>query len=58
VGFFQRDQDGAVRGHGAHLPPYTHQKYIYSWNNAHKKLTGNWQKKSYMNKPAVRKTST
>ena len=25
------DQDGGVRGHGAHLPPCTHQKYIYVW---------------------------
>ena len=45
-------QDGGQRGHGAHLPPQTHQKYIYMWNNSHGKLTGNWKKKSYTTKAA------
>ena len=31
-------QDGRVGGLGAHLPPKTHQNYIYIWNNSHGKL--------------------
>ena len=38
-----RDQDGGVKGYGAHLPPQTHQKYIYMWNNSQRKSTENWQ---------------
>ena len=30
--------------------PQTHQKYIYMWNNSHRKPTGNWQKISYTQK--------
>ena len=29
--------------------PQAHQKNIYMCNNAHEKLTGNWQKDSYKN---------
>ena len=41
------DQVGRVE-YGTHLPPQTHQKYIYMWNNSHIKLTRNWQKNFYM----------
>ena len=52
----ERDENGGVGGHEAHLPVETHQKYIYMWNNSHKKLTRNWQN-SYTHK-AGRKIST
>ena len=48
------NQDGRIGRHGSHLPPWTHQKYIYMWNNSHWKLTGNWQKDSCTTK-AIRK---
>ena len=32
--------------------PQAHQKNIYMCNNAHEKLTGNWQKDSYKIKTA------
>ena len=38
------DQDG-VRRCGAHLPPQTHENYIYVWNNSHGQQ--NWQNNSY-----------
>ena len=40
----RRDQDGGVGGHGVHLSPQARQKYVYVWNNSHRKLTRNWQK--------------
>ena len=55
--FRGRGQDDRVRERGAHLPPWTHQKYIYIWNNSHWKLTENWQKDSCTTK-AVRKIHT
>ena len=33
-----------LRGHGVHLPQWTHQKYVYRLNNSHGKLTRNWKK--------------
>ena len=48
------DQDGRVGESRTHLPPQTHQKYLYMCNNCHRKLTGNWQKASCTNK-AIRK---
>ena len=32
------DQDDGVRGHEAHLPLWTYQKYIYIWKSSHWKL--------------------
>ena len=43
--------------YGAHSYTHKHQKYIYMYNNSHRKLTRNWQKISYTTKPA-RKIST
>ena len=43
------DQDCRVGGCGTHLPPWTHQKYIYMWKNSHWKLTGDWQKRILYN---------
>ena len=33
-----KDQDGGVGGYGAHLPPTNTSKYIYLFNNSHRKL--------------------
>ena len=41
------DQDGRIEGHGAHLLPQIHKKYIYTWNNSHRIPTERWQKISY-----------
>ena len=38
-------------------PPTNTSKYIYVWNNSHRKPTGNWQKISYATN-AARKIST
>lgn len=38
------DEDGRVGGHGAHLFPQAHKKYIDIWNNSQGKVTGNWYK--------------
>ena len=43
----EEGQDGRVRWYSDHLPLKTHEKYIYTWNNTHRKLTGNRQKDSY-----------
>ena len=48
------DEDGGLGGWGAHLSPWTHQKYIYLWSNCHWQLTGHWQKDSCTTK-TVRK---
>lgn len=37
------NQDGGVRGRGAHLPPQTHQKHNYRWNSSYGKRAGNWR---------------
>ena len=50
------NQDGKVKGCWIHLFPWTHEKYIYTWNNTHWKLTVHWQKDSWTTK-AVRKFS-
>ena len=41
-------------GHWIYLPPWAQQKYIYTWNSSHQRLTGDWQKDSSISK-AVRK---
>ena len=46
------DQDSRAEGHGSHLLPKTHQKYICMWNNSHRKPTGDWQKISHTSKAA------
>lgn len=33
-----------MRGHGAHLLPGTHQKYLYMWNRYHARPAGDWKK--------------
>ena len=43
----RRDQDGRIEGHGAHLFPQIHQKYIYMGDNSHRISTELWQKISY-----------
>ena len=48
------DQDGWVGGHGTHLPPQTHQKYIHMWNSSYWKLTGNCQKEPYTTKDEIK----
>ena len=30
------NQDGGIEGHGAHLFPQIHKKYIYMWNSYHR----------------------
>lgn len=46
----EQDQDSGLRGHGAHIPPWTYQKDIYKSKNSHWKQTGNWQKTASMKK--------
>ena len=46
------DQDSRAGGHGSHLLPKTHQKYICMWNNSYRKPTGDWQKISHTSKAA------
>lgn len=50
-------QDGRTVRHEAYLPPQTHLKHTYTWNNSRRKLPGKGQKNSYTPKPA-RKTPT
>ena len=33
---FSMADQGGVKGHGAHLLPQIHPKYIYMWNNSHR----------------------
>lgn len=49
-----KNQDGGVGRLGTHLPQWTHQKFIHTWNNYHWKLTRHWQKDSCTTKAIIK----
>lgn len=49
-----KNQDGGLGRLGIHLPQWTHQKFIHTWNNYHWKLTRHWQKDSCTTKAIIK----